>query len=230
MGSLWASRAEADFLSESRAISRASREMEKPVIEISQPRRFGVLSILAKYAFSFLLLIPFVAALMLISLQNLGQASLLILFLTLVGTICISPALGNLYVFWAVRGLKSGAGMDDRLSIVQISFWPRIRKGFRALLEDADDVGYLSIDDTKIDFVGDSVRLSLPLQRVSALQGENVGLRGLYVTSGRITLQVSGLNGCEEIEIAERSSRLIFSSRKRTRELFADIQSKLGPQ
>src|SRR4051794_26145413 len=108
--------------------------MEKPLIEISNPRRFGMLSILSKYAFSFLLLLPFLAALMLISLQNLGRASLVILFVTLVGTVCVSPALGNLYVFWTLRGPKPSSASDFKGSIVQISFWPRVRSGVRALL------------------------------------------------------------------------------------------------
>jgi hypothetical protein len=204
--------------------------MQKSSIEISAPRQFGLLSILAKYAFSFLLLLPFLAALLLISFQNLGRASLVILFVTLAGTVCISPVLGNLYVFWTVRGLRPAESQDSKPSIVQISFFPRIRKGLRALLEDADDVGYLSLSDSEIKFVGDSVRLTIPIARIKTIEGENVGIRGLYLTAGRITLRVSGLDGFEEIEIAERSSRLIFSSRRITRDLFTRIKSRQESQ
>jgi hypothetical protein len=201
---------------------------EKPTIEITAPKSFGVLSILAKYAFSFLLGLPFAGFLLLLSLRDLGRWTLGVGVLVLIITICLTPSLGNLYVFWAVRRLKPlGWGAGDNL-IVQVTFSPRIRRGFRAVIEDADDVGYLVLEESALVFYGDSLRLTVPFQRIEAVEGENVGLRGVYVTSGRIMLEITGLEGVESVEIAERSSRLIFSSRKITREMFARIKEKVN--
>src|SRR5206468_800847 len=139
---------------------------------------------------------------------------------------CLTPWLGNLYVSWAVRRAKP-AGLAGEPLVVQITLSPRIRKGFRALIEDADDVGYLILEESALAFFGDSVRLILPFQRISAVAGENVGLRGVYVASGRIVINIAGLERFESVEIAERSSRFIFSSRKITREIFNRIRWKV---
>jgi hypothetical protein len=200
---------------------------EKPTIEIAEPKTFGVLSILVKYAFSFLLCLPFAGFLLLLSLHYLGRWTLGLGLLVLVITICLTPSLGNLYVFWAVRRLKPSAqGAKDSL-IVQVTLCPRVRHGFRALIEDADDVGYLALEKSALVFYGDSLRLTVPFERIKAVEGENVGLRGVYVASGRIVIEVAGLEGVESVEIAERSSRLIFSSRKLTRAVFAQLKEKV---
>jgi hypothetical protein len=207
---------------------------EKPKIEISEPKRFGVRSILGKYAFSFLLGAPFVAFLLLLSLHDLGRWSLPIGLLILLGTVCLTPSLGNLYVLWVVRPLKpEGQGSPRQVGcgndlIVQVTLSPRIRQGFRALIEDADDVGYLILQESALTFHGDSIHITVPFERIKAVHGENVGLRGVYVVSGRIGIEVPGLQGFEGVEIAERSSRVIFSSRKITREIFARIKEKVA--
>jgi hypothetical protein len=201
--------------------------MEKPTLEISQPRRFGVVSILGKYAFSLLPAIPVLVAILLISLKNLGLWSLVIPLLALAGMIYILPFFGNAYVSWIVRGTKQGGSESRDQLIVQITLCPRIRAGIRALIEDADDIGYLSLNESGLLFSGDAVKLMIPFERIRAVEGENVGLRGLYVSAGRIRLAVSGLEGFEAVEIAERGSRVLPTSRKVTRELFYRLKSRL---
>src|SRR3982751_5875762 len=195
--------------------------MERSKIEISRPQSFGLISILGKYAFSFLPAIPVLATLLAISLKNLGLWSLIIPLLALAGMIYILPFFGNAYVCWVARRIQAGTGDSPDKRIVQITLCPRIRTGIRALIEDADDIGYLSFNESGLLFQGDSVKLILPFETIRALQGENVGLRGLYVTAGRIRLDISGLDGFEAVEIAERGSRVLPTSRKITRELFS---------
>jgi hypothetical protein len=186
------------------------------------------MSILAKYAFSLLLAIPVLAALLVISLRNLGVWTLGIPLLTLIGVVYILPSLGNAYVSWILRGLVSHDSKAPDGLIVQITLCPRVRKGFRALIEDADDLGYLVLGETELMFQGDSLELFLPFERIISVHGENVGLRGLYVSSGRIRLDISGLDGFEAVEIAERASRVLPSSRKITRQLFQQIKSRIA--
>src|SRR5690348_11629881 len=114
--------------------------MERPKIEISEPRRFGMISIAGKYLFSFLPAIPVLAALLAISLKNLGLWSLILPVVLLAGMIYILPFFGNSYVSWIVHAANAGSLSKDKV-IVQITLCPRIRTGFRGLIEDADDVG-----------------------------------------------------------------------------------------
>jgi hypothetical protein len=200
--------------------------MERPKIEISEPRRFGVLSIVGKYLFSFLPAIPVLAALLAISLKNLGLWSLILPLALLAGMIYILPFFGNSYVSWIVHLAKSEGLSRDKV-IVQITLSPRIRTGFRALIEDADDVGYLTFNQSELLFLGDSVNLAIPFEKIRAVQGENVGLRGAYVSGGRIRLQISGLEHFEALELAERESRVLPSSRRITRELFDRLRSRV---
>src|ERR1041385_2643148 len=139
--------------------------MERPKIEISEPRRFGVLSIVGKYLFSFLPAIPVLAALLAISLKNLGLWSLILPLALLAGMIYILPFFGNSYVSWIVHLAKSEGLSRDKV-IVQITLSPRIRTGFRALIEDADDVGYLTFNQSELLFLGDSVNLAIPFEKI----------------------------------------------------------------
>ena len=201
--------------------------MEKPRIEISKPRRFGLIGVLETHAMSFLLGIPLLIALAIVSTKDLGLLNLLIPIAALVGVVYILPFFGNAHISRIVRAVRPENLPPDKLWTVQVTLCPRIRKGLRALIEDADDVGYLALGDSALIFRGDSMQMTIPFDRIAAVHGENVGLRGLYVTAGRITLDVSGLDGFESLEIAERSSRVIFSSRKITRQMFAQLKKKL---
>lgn len=203
--------------------------METVKIEISKPRRFGVLSILTKYVFSFLLAIPLVAAFFILStVRNLGQFwTLAVPLLALAATVYFLPSLGNVYVRWVLRGVRAQMTDNSRQTpIVQITLCPRIRSGFRALIEDADDVGYLSLTESELQFHGDSLQVILPFEQLKAVHGENVGLRGAYLSGGRIRLDISGRDDFEAIEIAERTSLVLPASRRITRNLFEQIKAR----
>jgi hypothetical protein len=197
--------------------------MEKASIEISQPRRFGLGAILGIYAFGFLLIIPILIAVLIVSLMRLGLFTLAIPLLVTMGTIYIIPFVGNAYISRVVRGHALPPAQDGSRFIVQITFSPRICAGLRALLEDADDVGHLTITQTEIIFRGDSVNLTIPFSQIRNIQAENVGLRGLYIAAGRIRLEVGGMDEFQTVEIAERSSRVLPTSRRISRELLEAI-------
>jgi hypothetical protein len=201
--------------------------MERAKIEVSRPRKFGLAGVLAAHVMSFLLAVPLLIALLLVSAKDLGIFNLLIPVAALVAVVCVLPFFGNACISLIVRNLRPSSSRADSTWVVQITLCPRIRKGIRAALEDADDVGYLALEESALIFNGDSVRMTIPFERIREVQGENVGLRGAYLTSGRIILEAAGLDGFEGVEIAERSSRLIFSSRKITREVFARIKEKV---
>jgi hypothetical protein len=95
------------------------------------------------------------------------------------------------------------------------------------VLEDADDIGWLSVTDSEIQFIGDSVRLNIPLSQVRELHSENIGLRALFVYGSRVSLVVSGVPKVDCIEIAERSSLLLPCSRRTARRLHDAISRRL---
>jgi hypothetical protein len=109
---------------------------------------------------------------------------------------------------------------------VQLTLSPRIRTGIRSALEDADDVGYLSFSGSGLVFRGDSVKLSLPFDCVEEVRPHNIGLRGLFVYGRRIRVVISGLPNVDSIELAERSSLLLPTSRKVTRKLHAQLSKR----
>ena len=74
--------------------------------------------------------------------------------------------LGNTHVARLVRSLNPGASRDEDGFIVQLTVSPRLRSGLRALLEDADDIGYLTFAANELRFQGDSVKLSAPWEDI----------------------------------------------------------------
>jgi len=108
--------------------------------------------------------------------------------------------------------------------VVQLSLTPRLRKGLRAALEDADDFGYLSFGEEGFTFDGDSVHLQAPYSSIKEAWQQNVGWRGRFVYGPRVTIVVDGLNGVQTLEFAERSSTFISQSKKTARELWGHFE------
>ena len=196
-------------------------------IEIAQPRRFTLGAVLTVNAYGLFLAVPIIISVLVVSVLKFGLHTALIPLLAVAITALFLPfGLGNSYVARLVRAVKPATAGDLKTFIVQLTFSPRIRSGMRALLEDADDVGYLSFSASELVFQGDSVRLSLPRACIKAVRPQNIGLRGLFVYGRRIGVVVSGLPNVESLEFAERSSWLLPASRRITRELCALLAAK----
>src|SRR5881394_2457489 len=103
--------------------------MEKARIEISKPRRFGLAGVLATHAMSFLLGIPVIIALVIVSTKDLGIMNLLIPILTLAGVIYVLPFFGNTYISHVVRHWRPSDARADETWVVQVTLYPRIRRG-----------------------------------------------------------------------------------------------------
>jgi len=112
------------------------------------------------------------------------------------------------------------AASEGQNFIVQLTLTPRLRSGLRALLEDADDIGWLSVTPSSLLFRGDSIQLTVPFTQIQQLEPQSIGWRGLFVWGPRVRLRVSGLPKVEALEFAERSSWLLPASRRTARRLF----------
>lgn len=213
------------------AIRLNSRVMEDslptPVkLEVQPPKRFGFGALVIMSCYGFVLALPLVLAIVLISSVKTGLVlSILIPVLTLASMVfCLPFGLGNLYATKVVRSLFPDVLSDENSYIVQLTFVPRLRTGVRALFDDADDIGCLNVTQGGFTFRGDSVELALPWHRLRRIQLENIGLRGLYLYGGKIVAPVSGFPKIEAIEFAERYSWFLPGSRKEAARLYRRLQ------
>jgi len=184
-------------------------------------------AILIVSAYGLLLAVPVFASMLAVSLMKIGIMTVLVPCAAIAATAFFLPAgLGNPHVGRLLRSLPPAADDRGAVVVVQLTLWPRIRSGLRAMLEDADDFGYLSFDSSELRFRGDSVKLSIPFECIQEVRPQNVGLRGRFLYGRRIRVVVSGLPGISLVEFAERSSWLLPSSKRITRELCGHLSRK----
>jgi hypothetical protein len=177
------------------------------------------------------MILPMFSAIIAVSVIKLGTLTVLIPLLALAATAFFLPfGLGNTHVARLVRSQNPGAGQDGDGFIVQLTVSPRLRSGLRALLEDADDIGYLTFGGNELCYQGDSVKLSVPWEDIQLVRPRNIGWRGLFVYGRRIKLVVSGWPEVESFEIAERSSWLLPASRTITRKLYERLSASVHPK
>src|SRR5690349_21398938 len=194
--------------------------MDAPKIELAKPARFTLSAVLAIYACSFLPVIPWVALLLLLTLKPLGIFAYIVPVLLAIATVLFSPFFGNLCVKYLAKKASPESIAEGETFIVQLTCWPRLCSGFRAVIDDADDIGWLTLTPSALVFQGDSVKLYVPYERISELEPHNVGVRGAFALRRRIAIGVKGLPDLEGIELAERSSRMLPESARVTRRIY----------
>jgi hypothetical protein len=199
--------------------------------EITRPKLFTAGAVAAVNAYGVLMITPIFSAIIAVSVIKLSVLTVLLPLLALATTAFFLPfGLGNTYVARLVRSLNPRAGSSGEDFIVQLTVSPRLRSGLRALLEDADDIGYLTFRGNELCFQGDSVKLSVPWGDIELVRSRNIGWRGLFVYGRRIKLAVSGWPEVESFEFAERSSWLLPASRTITRELYERLSARVSPK
>jgi hypothetical protein len=200
-------------------------------LEIQNARLFRGRAVLVVSAFGLLLVIPVLLSMLVVSSLRFGIWTVLVpLGVISVATLFLPFGFGNTYVRRLVRLLKPAHWKDAECFVVQITLIPRIHSGFRAVLEDADDIGCLNLSAAELVFQGDSVRFSIPYNQLRDLRLQTIGLRGLFVYP-RLAISVTGLPRITQLRIAERAGWFLPTSRKRTRELHERLAARLqnGP-
>jgi hypothetical protein len=136
---------------------------------------------------------------------------------------------GNSSVARLVRSLPDapGAKSDPASFITQVTVTPRLRTGLRAVVEDADDVGWLTISDAGLTFQGDSIRLFLPWANIRKVRPHDLGLRGIFVHARSIAVVVSGLSKVESLQFGERSALALPASRRIIKEMYRRLKEKV---
>lgn len=165
-------------------------------------------------------------SLLAVTVIKLGILTLLLPLLTLGVTAYFLPfGLGNPVVKKLVRSVNPQVRETEDDFIVQMTLSPRIRSGLRALIEDADDLGYLTFTESDLVFRGDSVRLRIPWGRIVDVRPQNIGWRGRFLYGCRIRIVVAGMPQLQAVTFSERSSLLLPSSKRITRMLRERIRA-----
>jgi hypothetical protein len=202
-------------------------QSQVPQLEVTAPKRFDLSAVVRLNAYGLVLAVPVLISVLAMSALPFGLASALLPIAAIIlGSFFLPLGFGNRLVTRLVQvhaGVKAG---PDRF-IVQATFSPRIRSGLRSALEDADDVGLLSFSDSEMAFKGDSVTLRVPFTCLRSVQKQSLGLRGLYLYGNRVTAELDGLPGKKSVAFAERSSLIIPTSRRLTKQLYDKMQGAL---
>jgi hypothetical protein len=190
----------------------------KTRMEINTPRRFSARAILLLNGAGLLLLLPVVASFAVASFFGLGVMTYVIPLATaLVALFFLPLGFGNPAI---VRWVRSGQpARTGRGMAVQLTLEPRLRSGFQAMLEDADDIGWLSVTAEGIRFEGDSIMLVIPREQVATVRRRTVGWRGLFLYGARIEITAKDSGDWRAFVFGERESKFLPQSRNKSREL-----------
>src|SRR5436190_1270578 len=185
-------------------MSEPAPSAAKPELQIN-PRQHGNLGAMAS-AYGFILGIPAILAMLVVSTMPFGMLTFLCPVAAIVLTTFFAPfGFGNPYVKRVARSLRPPSEEHKQGFCVQITFEPRLSSGIRALFEDADDIGWLTVIGSNLAFFGDSIQLVLPLSQISSVQAQNIGWRGLFLCGPRTVLSLTGLPNVKSVQFAERS-------------------------
>src|SRR5215472_1261918 len=141
-----------------------------PRMEVRPPTILTSKAIVATSLYGLILLVPVLLSMMWVSTIQFGVASFLIPLIAIaLATFFLPLGFGNPYVARLVHPLKPAESGECDIYIVQLTRNPRNRSGLMAILEDADDIGFLNFTHSSLIFCGDSVRLTVPYDQIKDL-------------------------------------------------------------
>jgi hypothetical protein len=195
--------------------------------EQTMPRLFGTGALLTVCAYGLLLMTPVIISFLVVSVLGFGIWTLLIPFLTLaLVTLFLPFGFGNTYIRRLARPLQPPERAGQESFLVQVTLCPRLHSGPRALIEDADDIGWLSVSETSISFQGDALRFLIPLPQIRDVEVQSIGLRGLFLYP-RLALTISDLPEMKALAVAERSSAFLPNSHRASWHLYNCLTQKV---
>jgi len=132
----------------------------------------------------------------------------------------------NYYVRDLVR--RYGRTQPAASHVCQLSTVPRLCRGARGFLEDADDVGLLNLSGSEMSFTGDHVDLRIPYSSIASVTRHNVGWRGLWFLYGsKIRIEIENAQGYGSFELAERQCNTVASSKRLSIGIYRVLQEKV---
>jgi hypothetical protein len=198
------------------------------IYEVRPARLLTAGALVWSYAFGLLLGLFVLVAIVWISFQPLTPLTYIVPVLAIAAaTLCLPIGFGNPYIRRLASRIKR-ANPANGASLVQIAMQPRLRSGVRAALEDADDIGWLAVTDSGLIYEGDAITMTLPLSAINKVELQNVGFRGVFMYGPRIVFTVSGIQGVQGFEAAERSSLFLPQSRGKAISFYHEVLARQG--
>lgn len=196
-------------------------------VDVGKPRFFTTGAVAVMCLYGLFLMVPVLVSLAAVSVLQLGVLTWLIPLLTLAAATFLLPfGFGNPHAAKLARALPRPIGAEHDPFTVQLTLTPRVRSGLRALVEDADDIGWLMLDETALVFAGDSIQLSIPYDKIEEVRSNTIGLRGLFLYPS-VSMNVAGLSGFSSLKVAERSAWSLPAARGISRDLIRRLRLKL---
>jgi hypothetical protein len=132
----------------------------------------------------------------------------------------------NFYIKSIVK--KAGLSFNESNEYAsQISLKPRLHGGLWGVLEDADDVGVLRIDENQVSFTGDHINLCFAFSTIESVEKRNVGYRGFWLVGKRIRIYLKDTNEYRQIEFLERQSTTLIEAKRISINVFTLIAEKI---
>lgn len=188
-------------------------------VQLQEPRALTAWAVLLACGYGLLVMLPVLAALLVVSVLRFGWITLLLPMATFALATALLPfGFGNPLMRKLARKIPSAPANPERQFLVQLTFSPRLRSGLRALLDDADDIGWLQFTDSSVEIYGDSTRLSIPHENIAGVRRGTIGFRGLFLYPA-LWISISGDPELKHLRVAERSSSLLTGARRTTFEI-----------
>ena len=204
-------------------MNRVEQTKDAASIEIRSPRHFNGPALVVCSAYGLLLVLPTLLAILSVSLIGFGLFTIAIPLFTLAAATFFLPfGFGNPHVSRLANAFRPADPSPGQPFLVQLTGVPRLRSGIRALLEDADDIGWLTCSNEGVAFAGDSLNLWLPSSQIKRVRRENGGMRGLFLYS-RVAVELSDVPDFRWLKFAERSSWSLPRSRALTRGMYKEM-------
>lgn len=198
-----------------------------PRIETKASDILSPVTVVAMSLFGVVLFLPVLASMMIVSVVQFGMVTFLLPLAVIAAVTFFLPlGFGNPYVVRLVRSLRPTRETPGSGYIVQLTRIPRQRSGLWAVLEDADDIGWLELTEPALVFTGDSVHLTVPYACIRDLKQQNAGWRSLFAYGAQTAFSIAGMPEAGTFLFAERSSYLLPNSRKLSREIYHRLSEK----
>lgn len=200
-----------------------------PQLEVNPPTLLNARAVVVICLYGLILVVPVLVSMIFVSMVQFGVITFLVPLATIaVATFFLPLGFGNPHVTKLVRPLRPQSNPDHDVFVVQLTRNPRKRSGLLAVLEDADDFGFLSFTDSALVFNGDSIQLTVPFDKINELKPQTVGWRALFAYGPQIAFSVAGLAEEGTFAFAERSSWLLPTARKNARQMYQRLSHHLA--
>jgi len=146
----------------------------------------------------------------------------------IIGLILLFYAPHALIMNFYILGIVKKIGLSFNSSneyVFQLSFKPRIQRGLRGTLEDADDIGIFIIDKDKVSFIGDYIKIDISFLEIESIEKHNVGWRGFWIVGKRVKIIFKDTSEYSQIDLLERQSATLIEANIISNDVFLKLKN-----